>query len=244
MSQYPSLEQTAVKVLSEYDGDLGKAIKPFMRVLRSQASLFEELALDYLSELAERLGGHDDDETQRISAAKPVGHWKREAPSGYADGNDERAGHVGAETQTMDARSLVDVRKHKRQPQRTTQEIEAARIAAATSIHAVYDIRVGTRALGDVAWGELRTLKKQQVREATANLMLGIDQARLAIVLELLDDSCVVSDTTKKVRDIVGAKKLAGFVEMAKRMAPARVELGIQRANEAMEQVERLEVNP
>ena len=287
-----ALRQTALGVLVSNNNDPRQALKPFVKILRSQSSLFEELALGYLNYVSSQridevqapraaeaasqltneplwrvaggaissptavethslraadLGGHAVFETQRSSAAEPLAQAAHETHEVFGDtarhsfetqtdhGDVDRPSHSTSETRMKGARP-VDVKKHKRQRPRSHQEIEAAKAAAATSVRAVYNIRIGNRALGDIAWGELRSLKKQQVHEATANLMLGIDQAQKACLFELLDASCVVTDTTLKIREVVNAQKLSELVEMAKRMAPARVELGIARANEAMEQ--------
>jgi hypothetical protein len=246
MPEYPDLEKTALGVLSEYGNNPTKALRPFMRLLRAKASLFEEMALDYLNQVAMRLEpepvGHVVYEAHDANAAS-VGHTEAEAHIRSAD-SDERAGQNLIEAHAERARPLINVRKHKRQRKRTPEEIEAAKNAAMVSARAVYGIMVGNRKLGDIAWGELRTLKRQQVHLATSNLMLGIDQAQLAITLELLEASCVVDDTTKKVKEIVAPERLSELVAMAKRLAPARVELGIKRAAEVMEQGHQLEIAP
>lgn len=103
------------------------------------------------------------------------------------------------------------------------------------SAEAVYDLAINGRAIGLIAVGELAALKHDLVDDASQKLMLGIEQARNAVLAELIEQHCVVPDKLMRVRDVIDPETLSRFVDQANSEAPRRINEAMRRAAEAID---------
>jgi hypothetical protein len=201
------LEKIATVTLKKHNGDIEKACPDFLRAVRVE-KLVDELATVYLRQVVGREEGHGSLETHSagVGLTPPI------------------LGSIKVREH--------DVRQHRR---RTQAEKEAARETMLRSAEAVYDLSINGRAIGNIRVGELTALKHELVDDASHWLMHGLEQARNAILAELIEGHCVVQDTLTRIRDVVDAKTLSEFVEQANEEAPRRVNEGMRRAAEAID---------
>ena len=201
------LEALAELALKKFNGDVDKATPEFVRVVKA-ANLINDLARAYLSQI-KRGSGQSANET-RSAAAGPAPTFK--------------PGSIRV--------SKHPVREHRR---RTQAEKAAALAAAATSIEAVFEIEINGRAIGNLRIGELSTLRHELVNDASSKLMLGMEQARNAVLAELIENHATVPDKLARVRDVISAKALRALVQQADQEAPRRVSEAIRRAGDALD---------
>jgi hypothetical protein len=125
---------------------------------------------------------------------------------------------------------------------RTSEEKAAADEAARTSIEAVFGLRIGDRAIGDIAMGELTELRRDLIQDAIDKLVLGTEQVRNAILAEKIQNHVVVPDQLMRVRDAIDAATLQRLITEAENETPRKLRQAMDRATEvfsqsAMEQI-------
>jgi hypothetical protein len=118
---------------------------------------------------------------------------------------------------------------------RTQEEKAAADEAARTSIEAVFGLRINGRAIGDIAMGELASLRRDLIQDAIQKLVLGVDQVRNAILAEKIEQHVVVPDQLTRVRDAIDAETLVRLLKEAESETPRRLKDAMDRAAEVME---------
>jgi len=203
------LEQLATKALQRHGGDIEKALPQFVRDA-TVAKLIDDLARDFLQRVAGRGLGRTDAEA-RTAAAKPT------PPKGSIKVKQH------------------GVTAHRR---RTPEEKAAAMEAMMATASAVFEMKINGRALGNIRIGELATLKRDLIADASNKLMLGTEQARNAVLAELIEQHATVHDQLMPVREAINAKTLNELVAQADQEAPRRIAEGMRRAAQAMEQKE------
>ena len=125
----------------------------------------------------------------------------------------------------------VEVRKHDRHRKRTTAEREAAlRVAGieAAEIRTVFEHRVNGRAIGDLRWGELGAMVRDNAVDAASFLKLGTEATANAILLFKVQRHASVDDHSTLVRQVITAAQLQAFVDEAYAEAPRFVEAGMR----------------
>ena len=202
------LDDVARAALKKYKGDVDKALPEFVLVLLRNKNLVDEMARQYLYS---RLGPQSD--STGAKPAKPAGPI--EVPP-----------LVGS----------IKVRKHdvREHPRRTHEERLAAERLLQDRAERFFEIPVNGRPLGNIAIGELREARRERVDDASSWLMHGIEQARLAVLLELVEMHCQAPDQLMRVRDAISAEKLAQLVLQAEEEAPRRIAEAIRRARGAI----------
>jgi hypothetical protein len=210
------LNDIAVAALNKHNGNAEKALPEFVRAVQA-AKLLDDLALAFL---------------RTITAGRGSGHPSIEAQQTDAGPTPSKAPTVGSIKV-----SAHDVRQYRR---RTSAEKEAAERAMMASAEAVFELQIEGRAIGNIAIGELTSLKHDLVDDATHKLMLGAEQVRNAVLAELIERHCTVQDQLVRVRDAVSAKTLAQLVQQAEQEAPRRISEAMRRAAEAMERAKEI----
>jgi hypothetical protein len=202
-----TLEKIAATALRKWNGDIDKAVPHFLQAVRA-AKLIDDLARDYLSRIAGRGQGHEAIETQKQDADP--------APS---------------DTGSIKVREH-EVRQHRR---RTQAEKEAAERAMMASAEAIYEMQIEGRAIGNIAIGELASLKRDLIDDASHKLMLGAEQVRNAVLAELIEQHGNVQDQLTRVRDAVSASTLNSLLRQAEQEAPRRIAEAMRHAAAAIE---------
>ena len=204
-----TLDDLATAALKNHKGNVEKALPEFIRAVHA-AKLIDDLARDFLHQVAGRGSGQSGAEAQ-VRHARPT-------PSAPAAGS-------------IKVRPTKVPVPHRR---RTQEEKDAATQAMLASAEAVFEIQIEGRALGKYRIGELAALKRDCIDAATHMLMLGTEQARNAVLAELIVEHCTVQDQLISVREACNASTLARLVERAEQEAPRRVADGMARAAEVM----------
>lgn len=208
-----TLEKFATTALQKHDGDIEKALPHFLRAVR-EAKQIDELARDYLRRIVGRGEGQRRSEIH-ATVANP--------------------------TPLHDVGSIKvrehDVRQHRR---RTQAEKEAAEKAMMASADAVFEIQINGRAIGNIAIGELASLKRDLVADASQKLMLGTEQVRNAVLAELIEQHGNVEDQLTRVRDAVSASTLNSLVRQAEQEAPRRIAEAMRHAAAAIEHAKEI----
>jgi hypothetical protein len=122
------------------------------------------------------------------------------------------------------------VRAHKVRPhrRRTKHEHAAAVAAELTAANAIFNTRrIGGRPIGDLRWGELRSLVAEQALDAASYLRQGTEATTDAILLKKMFDHAEVDDQSLRVREVIGAKDLARLDREAQLEAPRIIERGM-----------------
>lgn len=121
---------------------------------------------------------------------------------------------------------------HKRARPRTLAEKTAALHVAETEVDAlrsIYDQRkIDGRPIGDLAWGELRTMVHFNAISAGSLLRLGNEATENALLLDKIEGYAMVQDHLTKIREIVPEAELQRFIEEARQEAPRVVEIGMR----------------
>ena len=167
----------------------------------SAANLIDDLARVYLSQIAAGPGQKADENHAATAGPAPKGSVKVRQ---------------------------YDVKQHRR---RTPSEKLAAMTAARTSIEAVFEMQINGRAIGTIRIGELSALRRDLVDDATSKLMLGIEQARNAVLAELIQNYAVVPDEYARVRDVMDGRTLKRLIREADEEAPRRVSEAMRHAS-------------
>jgi hypothetical protein len=108
---------------------------------------------------------------------------------------------------------------------RTHEEKQAALAAAGRLANSVYEaIQIRGTAIGDLRWGELRTLVGEHAVSAASHLREGKDATANAILLRKIFNYASVTDTRAKIRDVVPAAKIKEMIEEASIEAPLFIE--------------------
>ena len=203
------IDDIATAVLKKHGNDPGKALRDFNALLKG-AKL--DLALEFLRAKA---GGV----SPTMEFLKPT--------DAVSDSRQPPATKIGS----IKVKEH-DVRQHRR---RTHAEKEAAMQAMMASAEAVFELSINGRAIGGIAIGELPELKRVLIDDASHKLMLGTEQARNAVLAELIEQHCTVQDQLTRVRDAVSAKTLAQLVQQAEQEAPRRISVAMRAAADAIE---------
>jgi hypothetical protein len=212
----PKLETIAAAVLKKTGGDVEKALPEFVRSVRAE-KLIDDLARAYLRTVAASGSGQSALETHRDRA----GPAPKSPPMTPANGSITVTKHP--------------VREHKR---RTHEEKQAARQAMLASADAVFEIEINGRAIGGIAIGELSAMKRDLFDDAVHKLMLGTQDARNAVLAELIEQHCQVPDQLARVRDVIDAKTLERFVAQSEQEAPRRIAEAMRYAAAVLEKKE------
>jgi hypothetical protein len=199
------LRAAAQKILREQKGKIPEAAVALVRFLGTRRPLMLALARDYLEHLAAEAA----EQEKKDKGAKGTKGEKTPRPT-----QDE--GDVSVKK--------YDVLPYRR---RTHEQLVAARAAAASMVGAIYEARkVNGTAIGDLRWGELTKLVTEESWLAGSYLQHGIEKTETAILLRLIGDFAVVSDHSKKIRDVIPPEKLRELMEKARELAPRMVEAG------------------
>jgi hypothetical protein len=118
---------------------------------------------------------------------------------------------------------------------RTHEEKQAALAAAGRLADSVYEaISIRGTAIGELRWGELRTLVAEHAMSAASHLREGKDATANAILLRKIFDYASVPDTRAKIRDVVPAAKIREMIEEASIEAPMFIEKFMHRYAESL----------
>jgi hypothetical protein len=204
------LQEIATPLLKKHKGNIEKALPEFVRAVKAD-NLIDDLARTFL---------------RTVTVESGSGYQVHEAQSSIAGPATPIIIKKGGSIKV----SAHDVRQHRR---RTHAEREAAERAMMASAEAVFELQINGRAIGNIAIGEMASLKHDQVKDATFNLIRGEGEVRNAVLAELIENHCTAQDQLARVRDVVSAATLAQFVAQAEREAPRRIAYMMLRAAEA-----------
>jgi hypothetical protein len=206
-----TLEKLATTALQKHNDEIEKALPHFLKAVTA-AKLIDDLAREYLRTIVGRGVGQGILETHLLDA-DPM-------PPSPAIGSIKVREH--------------DVRQHRR---RTQAEKEAAEKAMLASADAVFELLINGRAIGNIAIGEMISLKHELFDSAADYITLGVEQVRNGILAELIEHHCgVVPDQLARVREVISAETLAMLVEQARQQTPDRLRIGKHAGVAAMEQ--------
>jgi hypothetical protein len=121
----------------------------------------------------------------------------------------------------------IKVREHRR---RTPGEREAALTVAgdtARAVLSVFDRPIFGRRLGDLRWGELRTLCHDMATNAADYLRLGTDATENFAMMTLMLRHAQPADQGALVRDTISEKKAREYAAMAPSLTVQLLERGI-----------------
>ena len=208
------LDDIATAALKKH-GTAEKALPEFVRAVQKE-KLIDDLARAFLHQVAGRGSDqHMIEDLGRNAAPTP--------PTPPVVGSIKVKHH--------------DVRQHRR---RTHEEKEAAMQAMMASAEAVFELQIEGRAIGNIAIGELASLKRHLIDDASHKLMLGTEQARNAVLCELIEQHCRVDDQLTRVRGACNARTLQELFERAEQEAPRRVSEAMRRAAEAIDHTKEI----
>ena len=207
-----TLKEIATLALRKSSDDIDKALPHFVKAIRVN-NLIDDLAREYLHKFVGLGADHAAFEAQRMNVG----------PTPTNIGSIKVRDH--------------DVRQHRR---RTQAEKEAAEAAMLASADAIFEMQINGRAIGSIAIGELRALKRDLVDDASHKLMLGAEQVRNAVLAELIEQHCQVDDQLIRVREAVSASQLNSFVSQAEQEAPRRIAEAMRHAAAAMERAKEI----
>jgi hypothetical protein len=205
MTDQTDLQTAAQRILREHKGKIPEATVALVRFLQTRRPLLLALARDYL----EQLTAEAAEEKQQDKSEKGAKGEKTPRPT-----QDE---------------GKIRIKKYEVPPyrRRTHEQLIAARAAAASMVGAIYEARkVNGTAIGDLRWGELTKLVTDECWLAGSYLQHGIEKTETAILLRLIGEFAVVSDHSKKIRDVISPEKLHELMEKARELAPRMVEAG------------------
>jgi hypothetical protein len=135
--------------------------------------------------------------------------------------------YLNARAKAPAATNGAQRKKAPRTPQRrrTPDERAAAIAAKAASAVAIYSARkINGRAIGEIRWGELRSLVAANANNAASYLRQGTTATADAILLKKIWDHAQVDDHSRKVREVVNAQELMRLDRDAARQAPQIIE--------------------
>jgi hypothetical protein len=139
----------------------------------------------------------------------------------------------------------VKVKPHTRHRQRTAAEKDASlRVAGteAAALRTVFDHRVNGQPVGNIAWGELKAMVRDNANDAADFLHLGTEATANAILLWKIHQFAQVEDYYTKVRKVVSAEQLQTFVNEARAEAPEFVKAGIRKYSDAVDKNDLKEI--